>query len=117
VSRDINEQIADYGGLLASLAAKFVGRNGAELDDLIQEGRIFVWQSLERGIQPAAEQIENRMKDWVKWLGRREAIEYGAMLPLDEPVGLFKDTDGVPLLRRDVLTDDPIPLPGHDVLA
>lgn len=116
MARDINDQIAGYRGLVESLAHKFVGRNGAEYDDLVQEGLIDVWQSLERGITPAAEQIENRMKDWVRWLGRREPIEYGTMLPLDEPVGEFQD-DGVPMLRRDTLTNDPVPLAGHDPLA
>lgn len=114
--RDINDQIAAYCDLVESLAHKFVGRNGAEFDDLVQEGLIHVWQSLQRGIHPAAEQIENRMKNWVRWLGRRDPVEYGTMLPLDEPVGEFQE-DGVPMLRRDTLTADSIPTPGHDALA
>lgn len=59
----------------------------------MQEGLIFVWQTLERGILPAATQIENRMKDWVRLLGTQvgrgrgkdgEAVEYAELLPLED---------------------------------
>lgn len=109
--RDINDQIADYRGLVESLAHKFVGRNDAEYDDLVQEGLIFVWQSIQRGNQPAAHLIEARMHDWTRLLGTQvgrgrgkggEAVEYAELLPIDD----FRE-----------LTLDPIPLPGHDPLA
>jgi Sigma-70 region 2 len=133
--RDINDQVAGYRGLVESLAPKFVGRNGAEEADLVQEGLIMVWQSLERGVQPAAAQIENRMHDWVRLLGTQigrgrgtsgEAVEYATLLPLDTLVpvdsggNVVRDPDkGAAGWERlaDTLTNDPIPLPGHDALA
>jgi len=63
---------------------------GAEYDDLVQEGLINVWQTLERGIEPSVEHIENRMRDWIRHLGsqvgktRDSSIPYEAMLPLDD---------------------------------
>lgn len=126
----MNDRVGDYLGLVESLARKFVGRNAAEYDDLVQEGLIHVWRSLKRGINPAAAQIENRMNDWTRLLGTQmvpprgrgssgEAVEYGQLLPLDEPVraGMYGEGDGLPLLVRDTITNDPIPLPGHDPLA
>ena len=80
-------QIAAYEPLCEALARRFVGRNGVEADDLVQEGRIFVWQSLKRGIHPSAEMIENRMRDLVRLEGRQrqgEGVPYEAMLPLDD---------------------------------
>lgn len=77
-------QIAAYEPACVALAQRYVGRNGAELDDLVQEGRIFVWQTLQRGIHPSAEMIANRMVDYVRWLGRQTPIPYEAMLPLDD---------------------------------
>ena len=79
-----SEQVAAYEAACSALARKYVGRNGAEHDDLVQEGRIFVWQSLERGIPPSAEMIENRMRDYVRWLGRQTPIPYEALLPLED---------------------------------
>ena len=79
----MNSAVSAYMGTVESLAVKYNGRRGAEQDDLVQEGLIFVWQSLEKGICPALEMIENRMKDYVRWLSRKSAIPYEAMLPID----------------------------------
>jgi DNA-directed RNA polymerase specialized sigma24 family protein len=63
---------------------------GAEYDDLVQEGLINVWQTLERGIDPSTEHIENRMRDWIRHVGsqvgktRDSNIPYEALLPLDD---------------------------------
>ena len=83
MSLSLDGQIRSYEKTLHKLARPLVGRNGAEADDLVQEGRVFVWQSLEKGIKPALEMIENRMKDYIRWLGRKSAIPYEAMLPID----------------------------------
>lgn len=109
MKRDINGEVAGYRGLVESLAPKFVGRNGAELDDLVQEGLVFVWQSLERGIQPVPDLIEGRMKSWVRLLGYQtgkvvtkegEAVEYAQLLPLDDYVAehYIMGIDGYPAL-------------------
>lgn len=63
---------------------------GAEPDDLIQEGLINVWQTLERGVTPSADMIENRMRDYIRWLGsqvgrgRDGSVPYETLLPLDD---------------------------------
>lgn len=75
-------------------------RVGAEYDDLVQEGLIHVWQSLGRGVAPSADMIENRMSDYVRWLGTQighsrvcgednpencpQHVAYDTMLPLDD---------------------------------
>lgn len=79
-----NEAIRDYWDACEALARPYVGRAGAELDDLQQEGLIFVWQSLARGIAPSAVMIENRMKDYLRWIGRQVPVDYETMLPLDD---------------------------------
>jgi len=84
VSEVTSAQIAAYEPLCVKLARPLVGRNGAELDDLVQEGRIDVWQSLARGVEPAAHLVYARMVDYVRWLGRQTPIPYEAMLPLDD---------------------------------
>lgn len=91
MQRDINDRIADYRGLVESLARKFVGRNEAEFDDLVQEGLIDVWQALERGVTPAAHLIEGRMDNYVRWLGRHSSIPYEVMLPIDDLTKLTAD--------------------------
>lgn len=79
-----DEQIAAYNDACIAIARRLVGRNGAELDDLVQEGLVFVWQSLQRGIHPSADLIRGRMVNYVKWLGRKDPVPYEAMLPLDD---------------------------------
>lgn len=83
-----------------------------------------VWQTLERGITPAAYLIEARMNDWVRLMGTQtgrgrgvngEAVEYATLLPLERIVAT--DEGGEPLTLGETLTLDPIPLPGHDLLA
>jgi DNA-directed RNA polymerase specialized sigma24 family protein len=132
VPPSMDERIRAYLPLIESLARKFVGRNGAEYDDLVQEGMVMVWQTLERGITPAVALIEARMHDWARLLGTQtgrgrgasgEAIEYATLLPLDRVIGI--DEAGDDLLLVETLTYDntvsagldPIPLPGHDPLA
>lgn len=57
---------------------------GAEYDDLYQEGLISVWQALERGVTPSIEMVENRMRDWMRYIGRQTPVPYEALLPLDD---------------------------------
>ena len=109
----LDDQVATYRGLIESLARKFVGRNGAEFDDLVQEGLLSLWQAMGRKIPPSADVIENRMRNYVRLLGsqigrtpiydsRGRLVDYGTLLPLDD----FRN-----------LSNAPIPLLGWDVLA
>jgi DNA-directed RNA polymerase specialized sigma24 family protein len=85
----MNDQVAAYSGLVESLARKHssgprAAQVGAEYDDLYQEGLISIWQALERGVTPSAEMVENRMRDWARYLGRQTPIPYEALLPLED---------------------------------
>lgn len=80
----MNTAVGAYKSTVENLAQQFVGRNGAEFDDLVQEGLINVWQSLMRKVTPSADIIEDRMKNYVRWLGRRLPTPYEALLPLDD---------------------------------
>lgn len=89
MAQDLNEQLRAYAGLLDSLARKLssgprAAQVGAEYDDLYQEGQIAIWQSLQRGVTPSAEFAENRMRDWLRYLGRQTPIPYEALLPLED---------------------------------
>lgn len=98
----MNDRVADYRGLVESLARKYVGRNGAEFDDLVQEGLINVWQTLERGITPSTEIVGHRMENWVRLLGSQSGrtlvydeegrpVQYETLLPLDDFQHLSND--------------------------
>lgn len=81
--------IVEHTPRIEALAVRFAkpgarGRNGVEFDDLVQEGRIAVWQAVSRRIRPSDKHIRDRMLDYVKWLGRHGAADYGTMLPLDD---------------------------------
>ena len=101
--------------MLESVARGFVGRNGAELDDLVQEGRLSIWQAVGRGVTPSRDIVIARMQDWVRYVGIQTGrgkweyddegnrVEYLTLLPLDDFAG--------------TLTLDPIPLQGFDPLA
>ena len=79
----MNEAVANYQSAVQSLAFRYVGWNGSEHDDLVQEGLIAVWQSLERGETPSRMVIEGRMKNWARYLGSQLPTDYNEMLPLD----------------------------------
>jgi DNA-directed RNA polymerase specialized sigma24 family protein len=80
----MNGRVAAYRGLAETLARPLVGMNGAEQDDLVQEGLITVWLALEAGITPSADIVRKRMLTWVKWLGRQNPVPYEQMLPLED---------------------------------
>src|SRR4051812_6493006 len=100
----MNGRIAEYREAVEAIALR-VSRGavaiqvGADFDDLAQEGLINVWQTLERGVTPSADIIENRMRDYVRWLGVQlgrgrkceddpetcpQHVPYDVMLPLDD---------------------------------
>lgn len=91
----MNDRVAGYRDAVEAIALR-VSRGavalqvGAEYDDLAQEGLILVWQSLERGVDPSADMMENRMRDYVRLLGtqvgrsRDGSVPYEVLLPLDD---------------------------------
>lgn len=76
---DLNEELAAWEPRLREIARPFRGR--AEEDDLVQEGRIHVWRSIERGRHPTDDMIRNKMRDWCR---RMRAQEKGRSDRLDE---------------------------------
>ena len=66
-----DDQIRAYDDHVQSLARKYVGRARAELDDLVQEGRIAVWQSLEDHRPPSSAFIDFALKSWVRTLRKQ----------------------------------------------
>lgn len=85
----MNARVGAYASTCAALAEKYsrggrAKRMGAEYDDLYQEGLISVWQAFERGVTPSIVMIENRMRDWMRYLGRQTPVPYEALLPLDD---------------------------------
>lgn len=83
MTASIDAEISDYKGYVEWLARRFAGIQGAELDDLVQEGLIAVWLSLDRGLQPSRDFIENRMKMWVRKMRSQIPVDYDELLPLD----------------------------------
>jgi DNA-directed RNA polymerase specialized sigma24 family protein len=101
----MNAAVAGYREAVEALALR-VSRNagairvGAEFDDLVQEGLIQVWQSLGRGVTPSAVILENRMIDYVRYIGAQigharkcteenpddcpKHVSYETLLPLDD---------------------------------
>lgn len=65
---ELSVAIQSYEGALRPLALRLEGRDGAEYQDLIQEGRISIWQALSRDITPNLDIAMNRMKMWVRHL-------------------------------------------------
>jgi DNA-directed RNA polymerase specialized sigma24 family protein len=101
----MNAAVAEYREAVEALALRISRsagaiRVGAEFDDLAQEGLIQVWQSLGRGVTPAARIIELRMIDYIRWLGTQighgrvcteenpddcpKHVSYDTLLPLDD---------------------------------
>lgn len=87
MARVTDEQVAAYEPLVKRLAHRLSGLGNAEFDDLAQEGRIAVWQTLARKLRPSPEVIEGRMRDWARFcrrLKQNDAIAYDLLLPIED---------------------------------
>lgn len=86
----MNDQVANYRGLVESIAtdlsrSRRAKKVGAEYDDLAQEGLIAVWKALRGGVDAIGPgRIRDRMKDYMRWLGRHGGEGYDEMLPFDD---------------------------------
>ena len=61
-------EVAPYSDLVSDLTRKFIGRFGAEYDDLFQEGMESVFMALRKGEQPSKVRITQDMRDYVRML-------------------------------------------------
>lgn len=64
----VEQQLANVRPRIEKLARVLVGRAGAEFDDLVQEGLIAAWESLQAGHVPTDTFLTHRMKNWVRTL-------------------------------------------------
>jgi DNA-directed RNA polymerase specialized sigma24 family protein len=76
MDRAMSDKVALYLPMVTSHARRRTGsKYGAELDDLIQEGLISVWKSLEKGHEPVESHVVNRMKNWVRYVHGKRSLE------------------------------------------
>jgi hypothetical protein len=71
-----DEQVVAYQELVAYLAARYDGFQGAEYDDLYQEGMEVVYLALARATHPSKDILARRMLDWVGKCARK-GMTYG----------------------------------------
>jgi DNA-directed RNA polymerase specialized sigma24 family protein len=82
-----SEGVAAYQGMVERLAYRYVDNGiGCEYDDLVQEGLIGVWQSLERDRPPSTPFIKLCMRNWRTRIERQRrgdpiAIAYVFLAP------------------------------------
>lgn len=82
-----SEEVAAYQEMVEALAYRYVDNSvGCEYDDLVQEGLIAVWQSLEKHQPPSADYIKLFMRGWRTRMGRQRrgdpiAREYVSLHP------------------------------------
>jgi DNA-directed RNA polymerase specialized sigma24 family protein len=72
----LSEAIKGYETALLPFAQRLVGRDGAELDDLVQEGRISIWGALAKGVPPSMDTAFNRMRMWCRHLKPQNPVDY-----------------------------------------
>ncbi len=78
----LSDQIKAYEKDLHPLALRLVGRDGAEYDDLMQEGYIAIWQCLIKGIVPSMTVVFGRMLNWIRHIRLQNPAAYYEILPL-----------------------------------
>ena len=72
----LSEAIKGYEAALLPLALRLRGRDGAEVDDLVQEGRLSIWHALANGKTPSLDIAFKRMQMWVRHLRPQNPAEY-----------------------------------------
>lgn len=72
----LSEAIKGYEAALLPLALRLAGRDGAEVDDLMQEGRISIWQALMAGAVPSLAIAFKRMLMWIRTLRPQNPAPY-----------------------------------------
>ena len=97
--RDLSGEVAKYRDLVESLAARLVRpgrmtRNGVEYDDLVQEGLIFVWQSLQNGAAPSADMTRKTMLAYARKMGAQKRGGTTEFVPYEEEYHDDEDEGG-----------------------
>lgn len=76
IDPQLSEAIKGYEAALLPLALRLAGRDGAEVDDLMQEGYISVWQALKNEVEPSLTIAFKRMLMWVRTLRPQTPAPY-----------------------------------------
>lgn len=79
----LSKLIKSYEPMMHPLARRLSGRDGAEYDDLMQEGRVAVWQAIENGKTPSTDIAYKRMLNWLRHLRPQNPSPYDEILVLD----------------------------------
>jgi hypothetical protein len=73
----LSEAIKSYEVALLPLALRLRGgRVGAEVDDLMQEGRMSIWHAIKNGKTPSLDIAFKRMQMWVRHLAPQNPADY-----------------------------------------
>lgn len=79
IDPQLSEAIKSYEAALLPMALRLAGRDGAEVDDLMQEGYISIWQALKNGVEPSLVVASKRMLMWVRTLRPQNPSPYEDM--------------------------------------
>lgn len=75
-----SEELASHKPRVERLAREIGTRPGVDLDDLVQEGWLYVFEGLQKGHQRTDDQIRTRMRRWV----RKMAQQRSGWVPYDD---------------------------------
>jgi hypothetical protein len=81
-SKHATEALTKLWPVIEYHAYIFNGVGGAEFDDLVQEGAIAAWLTLESGYVPSNEVIRRAMKDWIRFISHR-GLSHAIFEPLE----------------------------------
>lgn len=80
----LSAQIKSYEPMLHPLARRLSGRDGAEEDDLMQEGFIAVWQCIAAGKTPSKDICYKRMLNWLRHIRPQLPAPYDEIVALTD---------------------------------
>lgn len=76
--------IASYESMLRPLARRLTGRDGAEEDDLMQEGYLSVWADIMAGREPQEYFAWQRMLSWLRHIRIQNPKPYAELLQITD---------------------------------
>ena len=80
----LSSAIEAQDAMLHPLAMRLQGRDGADYDDLMQEGRISVWRDIAAGREPQEYFAWQRMLSWLRHIKIQNPRPYADMLQVQD---------------------------------
>jgi DNA-directed RNA polymerase specialized sigma24 family protein len=80
----LSSAIEAQEAMLHPLAMRLRGRDGADYDDLMQEGRMSVWQDLLAGREPQEYFAWQRMLKWIRHIKIQNPKPYAELFQLTD---------------------------------